>query len=931
VAGLAAFALIAYVQWRAERSREAQISLASIRSDALALQTLPWDATDPGRRASTERALRSLEAKLGTELAQVNDAALGRDEGAYERALAQLLAAVIRRGPERGKVIDGVVVQPVYGRFAAALDRNARSYKTVAHQAVVVTLVASALAIVFAIAVFATLLLRSERLRRSQRLSEKQYRLLFEHNPHPMWVYDVETLAFLAVNEEAVAQYGYSESEFAAMTIADIRPPADVERLQRYADELGDGPTQSGHWRHIRKDGSQIEVEVSSHTIGFRGRKARVVLAHDVTAQAAATRAVRESERRYRDLFENAHDLIATVDLEHRLTSVNRAFASALGYAPGELIGRKLTEFVPPDEEAALDTAYEEKLSGRAEGSMYEHELVAKDGSLLTIEVATRLILDGDQPIGVQAICRDVTSRRRAEAELRESRELYRLVVENAKDMITLIKPDGEIVYASPSHAEVLGHTPDALVGRNVAEFLHPDDLEHMVSVLRETLEGDTRDAITRLRRTDGAYVTVEGAGSRILDAAGTPQMVLSSSRDVSERIRARELEERLAQAQRLEAIGRLAGGIAHDFNNLLTAMNGYGDLALAHLADPAADPELRECVREMRSAGAKATQLTGQLLAFNRKQMLDARILAVNEVVREYEPMLTRLLGDDMEVRLELTDEPTSVLVDEGQLGQVIVNLAVNARDTMPDGGTVTITTEAQELSADEVPYGLEAGPFVRLAVKDRGAGIPAEVRDKIFDPFFTTKDRGEGTGLGLATVLGIVQQSGGQVTVDSKPGRGSTFNVYLPRIAAEVPPIEDAVVEDGAAPTATGRELVLLVEDNEVVRRLARSVLADAGYDVVAAETPQRALEIAAAAGPIDLVVTDVVMPGMNGRDLADELRRQQPDLRILFTSGFTDDVVLSPGTLQDGTSFLQKPFGVDELQRKVRELLESPPYAA
>jgi CheY-like chemotaxis protein len=260
-----------------------------------------------------------------------------------------------------------------------------------------------------------------------------------------------------------------------------------------------------------------------------------------------------------------------------------------------------------------------------------------------------------------------------------------------------------------------------------------------------------------------------------------------------------------------------------------------------------------------------------------------------------------------------------------------VIVNLAVNARDTMPDGGTVTITTEVLELSGDDVPYGLEAGSFVHLAVADCGAGISPEVRDKIFDPFFTTKDRGEGTGLGLATVLGIVQQSGGQVTVESEPGSGSTFSVYLPRIEAPVPDDEDAA-ESGADSTAGGRELVLLVEDNEVVRRLARGVLAEAGYEVVEAETPERALELAGGTTePIDLVVTDVVMPGMNGRELADELRRRQPDLRVLFTSGYTDDVVLSNGALQSGTGFLQKPFGVDELQRKVRELLESAPYAA
>jgi two-component system, cell cycle sensor histidine kinase and response regulator CckA len=740
-------------------------------------------------------------------------------------------------------------------------------------------------------------------------VSDESYRQLFEHNPSPMWVFDLGTLRFLAVNEAALRVYGYSRDEFLELTIPDVRPLDG-----RSSEDL----VVSGVCWHLRKDGSEIEVEVTSQALSFEGRDARLVQALDLTARNEAEGAMRESESRYRDLIENAHDLIATVDLDHRLTSVNAAFARALGYTREELNGRLLTDFVPVEARDDVRDAGEAKVGGTAAVTTYEHELIARSGRRIAVEVASRLIEKDGRPTGFQAICRDVSERRRTAEELRASEERFRLVVEHSRDMITLIEADGTISYASPSHEATLGVEPGGLVGRNGAEFLHPDDRERMAAELRAAFGGDVREAVARLRHTDGTYVTVEGVGSPIRDGRGNVTMVVSSSRDIGERLRTAELEQRLHQSRRLEAVGRLAGGVAHDFNNLLTAMNGYGDLALARLAEHRPDSELREYVEQIRLAGDKAATLTSQLLALSRRQVLQPTVLELNRVVREFVPMLRRLLGDDVTVEAALAEGIGAVFADEGQLGQVIVNLAVNARDAMPGGGTLTISTA--DVTLDDRP-----GDYVRLAFADTGRGIPAEIIGNVFEPFFTTKPQGEGTGLGLATVLGIVEQSDGYVSVSSPPGEGATLEVLLPRTRKSAAEPERQPPSDA---TARGERL-LLVEDNDAVRGLMSRVLESSGYALVEAASPREALELAATTKePIDLLVTDVVMPGMNGRQLSNMLREERPDLPVLYISGYTDEAMISRGLLPPGTAFLQKPFSVDQLQRALREILDSRP---
>jgi PAS domain S-box-containing protein len=467
------------------------------------------------------------------------------------------------------------------------------------------------------------------------------------------------------VNDTAMRSYGYSQDEFLTMSIDDIRDPGEVERLHamlpRHAAERG--LSRAGIWQHRRKDGTIFDVEITSHEHHFEGKDARVVLGLDVTERVRAEGDLRDSEARYRDLFENASDLIATVDLEGHLTAANEAFVNTLGYSREELIGRSLTEFVPEHQRVRLSGARDDKLSDRAPATVYEHDLIAKDGRHVEVEVASRLIERFGVPVGIEAICRDISERK--------------------------------------------------------------------------------------------------------------------------------QLEEQLRQAQRLEAVGRLAGGIAHDFNNLLTVISGYAETLLDEV-----DPRSQADLKQIAVAAERAALLTRQLLAFSRRQVLEPTVFNPNEVVNGIAPMLTRLIGEHIELVAVADPDIALVCADAGQLEQVLVNLAVNARDAMPDGGKLTIQTGNAELDESYAAQhaGSRSGLHAVISVSDTGTGMDAETLAHMFEPFYTTKPVGKGTGLGLATVYGIVRQSGGNVWVYSEVGIGTTFKVYLP--AAERHPTGEAAL---------------------------------------------------------------------------------------------------------------------------------------
>ena len=520
---------------------------------------------------------------------------------------------------------------------------------------------------------------------------------------------------------------------------------------------------------------------------------------------------------------------------------------------------------------------------------------------------------------------RETAARARAEgseAALRESEERFRSVVENASDLITVMTPEGVIEYESPSLERLLGWRPEELIGKSIMDYLHPDDGARLTDAIAKRLaEPATVNPPVefRVRARDGSW-RVLAATSRVSRSETGAVTLVATSRDVTER---RALEEQLRQAQRLESIGRLAGGVAHDFNNLLTVIGGRAQLLLSRLRP--GDPTRRD-VELIQKTGARAAQLTQQLLAFSRRQVLQPKILDLNEVVTGLESMLRRLIGEHIELVTGLARGLGTVRADPGQLEQVIMSLVLNARDAMPTGGRLTIQTATAVLGAQD-PVGFEAvepGPYALLMVSDTGVGMDEETRAHIFEPFFTTKDVGKGTGLGLATVHGIVRQSGGHITVESEPGRGTTFAIYLPEVhGAPVPQEPSQALED--APR--GVETILLVEDEAEVRDLAHDILELGGYRVLEAATPEEAERICRdEQSPIHLLLTDVVMPHMGGRVLAERLTAARPAMRVLYMSGYTDDTIVHHGVLGQGSAFLPKPFTPNDLSRKVRAVLDA-----
>ncbi len=520
--------------------------------------------------------------------------------------------------------------------------------------------------------------------------------------------------------------------------------------------------------------------------------------------------------------------------------------------------------------------------------------------------------------------------RDQSERTIRESAERM-LQIETARDQVFWIctLPELNVAYMSPSVMTFLGPDTAQMVRTRAdwAALIHPDDKPRVTEVLRGWLADpklDVFDVEFRVLKPDGSVRWVTDRGTVIRDARGNAYRAVGVVTDITEK---KSLEERLAQAQKMEAVGRLAGGVAHDFNNLLTVINGFSE---AMLLETGPDDPRRDALVSVIDAGRRAADLTQQLLAFSRKAIVKPELIDLNERVESVGRMLRRLIGEDVILVTRLSPSLRRVVIDPSQLEQVLMNLAVNARDAMPKGGTLTIETRDVDLGVGDVESGgeLTAGPYVRLAVSDTGLGMSGEVRGRVFEPFFTTKDFGKGTGLGLATVFGVVKQAGGHIRVESEMGRGSAFVVLLP--ARDDPPRTSRRATELGAPR--GSETVLLVEDEDGVRRLARVVLERQGYAVLDAPSAVAALQILDAhAGVIDLLVTDVVMPQMDGRDLADAVRARSPSTRVLFMSGYMDDAVKRHGVGALSEAFLQKPFTPALLARKVRDVLDQPAGAA
>ena len=629
----------------------------------------------------------------------------------------------------------------------------------------------------------------------------------------------------------------------------------------------------------------------------------------------------------YRLLFERVDNMVCTLDLEGRFTSINRAGERLTGYAADELIGRLAVELIALEHRDDAVRQFARRLLGEGEESVDESMLLCRDGRHVPIQITSTLFSFEGVPAGVLAVVHDLTDRvlaaealARSEAAVVENESRFRGSFEAAASGMALVAPDGRFLEVNRSLCEIVGYPAEELVELTFQDITHPDDLEADLDYVRQMLRGDIRSyQLTKRyfhKRGDTVWVLI--SVSLVRSVTGEPLYFVAQIQDVTERVTAEaerdRLRDELGHAQRLEALGRLAGGVAHDFNNMLTAIRGYTELLLGRLSPGTTE---HAEVTQIRKAAEQAAELPQHLLAFGRKQQLQPRRTDVHDLIGTTARMLRDLAADGIDIVVEPAAECGDVLVDPSSFGHALVNLALNARDAMPGGGTLTISTRLVTLDdATAAERGVEAGRYLVVAVADSGIGMDEETRLRAFEPFFTTKAPGEGSGLGLASVYGTVTQSGGFVRLTSEPGAGSTFELHLPSLAGDT--VERAADE----PTP----VVVLAEDEEIVRDLATEILTRAGFRVVATEDGVDAIEfLRGQRGEVAALVTDVVMPRLGGRALAEQARAVDGSLPIVFISGFNDEAV-DAREFGDGAVMLQKPFLPDELVGALRAVAQA-----
>ena len=622
--------------------------------------------------------------------------------------------------------------------------------------------------------------------------------------------------------------------------------------------------------------------------------------------------------RRHTRAMDSAINGIAILDARGVHTYVNASFAEMMGLeGPEVLLGRSWRGLYDPKEVERVQAEIRDSLrkDGKWYGPLNIHH---GDGTVVPMEMAITALPDG----GTVCVCRDITARRNAEKAREEAEAKFRMLVEKvaAISYIAELGVHGEWLYVSPQVEAIFGFSASEWLkdSREWVKHVHPEDFKIVEAAEEASKRGERFQAEYRVVRKDGKVIWVSDTAV-VVEGSGAHPLMEGIIVDITER---KQLETQLQQARRMEAIGRLAGGIAHDFNNLLTIIKGYAELAMKR---PKVPPELHTDIERIEDASERASTLVRQLLAFSRRQVLQPKLVDLNSIVLGLDKLLRRLMDENIQMWTRPGNNIGTIKADPGQIEQVIMNLVVNARDAMPKGGRLTVETSDVELDA---PYASEhvsvkPGRYVMLAVSDTGVGMSADTVAHIFEPFYTTKESGRGTGLGLSTVYGIVKQSEGYIWVYSETGRGSTFKVYLPRVDE---PAEALPAGKVPATSQSGSETILLVEDQPQVRELAQMVLAGKGYTVVVAATPEEAERVCELPDRgIHLLLTDVIMPGVSGRELAKRLTARQPNMRVLYMSGYTFNVIAQGGMLEDGVAFLQKPFTPSTLAEKVREILD------
>lgn len=728
------------------------------------------------------------------------------------------------------------------------------------------------------------------------------------------------------VNAEAERLLGRSRKTLIAGTLRDAFPEVMGPRLEsecrravaeKETAHFEESDGTGDRWFEFRGLPTDDGLAVYFHEVTRRKRAEERAL--DFALEQARREEAEAASERVTQILESITDGFFALDQGWRFTYVNRNAEEFFGERRDDLLGHRIWDLFPVAENGAFHQQYRlalaqgvpmtlEAESDIAPGRWLEEHIYPSDG-------------------GLSIYSRDITERKDAQQAVRQSEERFRAFTEHSADIVTVLDPEGMIQYESPSAEKELGYKPEDLVGINAFSLVHPDDVAKVTEIFGRVLA--TPEALfsteLRFRHKDGRWCIMHAQGRNLLDHPAVRGIVVNSRQVTDER----ELEEKLRQSQKMEAVGRLAGGIAHDFNNLLTSILGHSRLLLEELDE---DASLHEDAREIATAAERASNLTRQLLAFSRREIVQPRTLGINGVVSEMEGMLRRLISADLDLTVDLAADAASIRADRTQIQQVILNLAVNAADAVDDGGSIRISTGSVGLSegrarGGETPTDLEPGSYTILTVEDTGHGMSEQTLERIFEPFFTTKK--QGTGLGLATVYAIVDQSGGSIDVRSRPGEGAVFTIYFPRLEVD-PDGGEHAGEPLLAPSSEQSPVtVLLVEDEPGVRTIARKVLMRHGYHVLEAENGRIALDLARDhTGPIELVLTDIVMPVMGGRELVERLREVRPETTPVYMSGYTPDEVVKQGISRDQTAFLEKPFGPRALLSKLDEVLRVRP---
>jgi len=636
---------------------------------------------------------------------------------------------------------------------------------------------------------------------------------------------------------------------------------------------------------------------------------------HDITDRKRA-----EAElSQLASIVESSDDAIVGKTLDGKIVSWNAGAERIYGYAAREVVGHPVSILVPSEQRDEIPQILE-RLKKDERIQHYETVRVRKGGQRINVSVTISPVKDAEGTIiGASAIARDVTDRKRVEEKLMESESQFRSLVHDAPHGIYRVTLHGRLLQVNPALVKMLGYeSEEELMRCNVEKDIYRDPEARQRLVGDYWQKQDFREVEAEWRRKDGKTIVVKMTGHPVLEKDHSLAYFEVFAEDITER---RSLERQLLQSQKMEAIGRLAGGIAHDFNNLLGVILGHSDILDQQVGT---SDRLRKSVEATRHAAERAAALTMQLLAFSRKQVIEPTVIDLNASVMEIEKMLHRVIGEDIELAIRLEPGLGRIKADPGQLSQVLMNLAVNSRDAMPNGGKLVIETANADLddTYGRQHLGAKSGPHVMLAVSDTGMGMDSETLSHIFEPFFTTKETGKGTGLGLSMVYGIIKQSNGYIMAYSEPGRGTTFKIYFPRVieASDSPPRR--VLADAAS---SASETILLVEDSRLLAKVTRDFLVSDGYDVLMAANPREAFRISESHhAPIHLLLTDVVMPDMNGRELAEQLLARRPEMKVLYMSSYTNGILLEHAFRAEDSAFIEKPFSHDALSRKVRHTL-------